>query len=202
MTPTLASPMADPRFVLPLLLVACRPADTSARDAPSVAQTDQDSIATAVISPAGGTVELTGVATVNFPAGAFTAPRPVSVSTTDTPQTEEARVRWDVSVGPPQPLSYDVRINSGDVAPATSFEIVLTVPDSYVSSLPTNHSPQAFAQMVSGGAMEDLDLYEVLESEYDAVAKVIRAAVPAHATRPLRAGGTYEVIVLVGAVWR
>ena len=162
-----------------LLLVvpfACAPPDTGARNAAAVAQETQDSVATGVISPDGGPIELKDVAVVIFPAGAFEIPQEVRVSTTDAPQTEEGRVRWDVSVGPPAPLLYDVRINSGDVAPATSFEVVLTVPESYLNTLPPNRTPYVFAQMVSGGALEDLDLYEVVvNSHFDPVARVVRA---------------------------
>ncbi len=189
------------RALLLIVPFGCAPPDTGARNAAAVAQEAQDSVATNVISPDGGTIELKGVAVVIFPAGAFEAPQEVSVSTTNAPQTEGGRVRWDVSVGPPAPLPYDVRINSGNVAPATSFEIVLTVPDSYLNTLPANRTPYVFAQMVSGGAMEDLDLYErVVGSRFDEVAKVVRAAVPTSAVRPPGPDGTFEVISLVGAI--
>ncbi len=192
--------MIDSRMVLPLLLVACTPADSNARNAAAATQEAQDSAATAVISPDGGTIELKGVAVVIFPAGAFEAPQEVRVSTTNAPQTEAGRVKWDVSVGPPAPMPYDVRINSGNLAPATSFEIVLTVPDSYLNTLPANRTPYVFAQIVSGGAMEDLDHYEVLDSDFDPAANMVRATVPLEAIRPPGPDGMFQIIVLVGTV--
>ncbi len=183
------------------LTLSCAPPDRGASNAASATQEAPDSVATAVISPEGGAIELKGVAVVIFPASAFEAPQEVRVSTTNAPQTEVGRVRWDVSVGPPAPLPYDVRINSGNVAPATSFEIVLTVPDSYLNTLPANRTPYVFAQIVSGGAMEDLDLYEVVvDSHFDEVANVVRATVPLEAIRPPGPDGMFQIIVLVGTV--
>jgi len=193
--------MVASRLLLLFAPFACAPPDTGARNAAAVAQRAQDSVATAVISPEGGTVELEGVAVVIFPAGAFEAPQEVSVTTTNAPQTEEGRVRWDLSMGPPAPLPYDVRINSGNVAPATGFEVVLTVPDSYLNTLPANRTPYVFAQIVSGGAMEDLDLYEVVvDSHFDPAANVVRATVPLEAIRPPGPDGMFQIIVLVGTV--
>ena len=183
------------------LPLACAPPDTGARNEASLAQEAQDSVVSAVISPDGGTIELKGVAVVIFPAGAFEGPQEVRVSTTNAPQTDGGRVKWDVSVGPPAPLPYDVRINSGNVAPATGFEVVLTVPDSYLNTLPANRTPYVFAQMVSGGAMEDLDLYEVVvDSHFDPAANVVRATVPLEAIRPPGPDGMFQIIVLVGTV--
>ncbi len=188
------------RTLVVFLPLACAPADSNARKAASVRQAAQDSVATAVISPEGGTVELEGVAVVIFPAGAFDASQLVTVLTTNTPATEAGRVTWEVSVALPAPLPYDVRINSGDVAPGTEFEAVLTVPDSYLNSLPTDHTPQVFAQMVEGGPHEDLDLYRVLASDFDPQAKVVRAQVPLRAVRlPRLDDGTIEVILLVAS---
>ncbi len=192
--------MVASRLLLLFLSFACAPPDTGAHNEASLAQEAQDSVVSAVISPDGGTIELKGVAVVIFPAGAFEALQEVRVSTTNAPQTEEGRVRWDVSMGPPAPLPYDVRINSGNVAPATSFEIVLTVPDSYLNTLPANRTPYVFAQIVSGGAMEDLDLYEVLDSDFDPAANVVRATVPLEAIRPPGPDGMFQIIVLVGTV--
>ena len=189
------------QILLSLLLLSCSRDDNHDRTRGTLTQETQDSVVIAAVPPDGGTVELRGVAVVIFPAGAFETPQEVRVSTTNFPQTERGRVKWDVSTGPPAPLTYDVRINSGNVAPATDFEIVLTVPDSYLNTLPANRTPYVYAQIVSGGAMEDLDHYErVRSSRFDEVAKVVRAAVPPDAVRPPGADGTFQIILLVGSV--
>ena len=155
---------------------------------------------TGTISPGGGTVELEGVGRVVFPAAAFDAPRPVTVFTTNEPQTEAGRTTWDVSVGPPElPLPFDVRINSGNASPATEFEVALTVPSALLGSLPPDHTPRVFAQILHGGSQEDLDHYVVLDSDFDSAANVVRATVPLEAIRPPGPDGMFEVIVIVGS---
>ena len=49
--------------------------------------------------------------------------------------------------------------------------------------------------------MEDLDLYEVLDSDFDPAANVVRATVPLEAIRPPGPDGMFQIIVLVGTVW-
>lgn len=190
------------RVLFLLLSAACSQSETSTAKPTAGVQQRRDTVATAVIQPGGGTVELPGIGRVIFPAGAFRTPQVVKVFTTHAPETAEAQTRWDVSVGPPGPLPYDVRINTGSVAPATAFQVALVVPESYLNGLPPNHSPRVFAQMVSGGAAEDLDLYEVLEGGFDPATRVVPAVVPTSAVRPPVRGGMFEVILLVGAVLR
>lgn len=141
------------------------------------------------------------VGEVIFPAGAFATPQLVTMSITNTPQTQEGRVTWDVSVGPPAtPLPYDVRINTGSVMPTRGFEAVLRVPDTYLSALPPNHTPQVFAQIVGSGAQENLDLYRKLPSVFDPTTKLVRAQVPLRAIGPPRVDdGTIAAILLVGS---
>lgn len=189
------------RLTVLLSLVACSQIRQAAQETSHTTQQQPDTIVTAVIPPEGGIIELEGVARANFPAGAFDAPQLVRVFTTNTPETEAAQINWNWSSdSPTPPLSYDVRINSGDVRPATVFEVVLTVPDEYLSEVPPGDTPHVFAQVVGGGRLENLDFYQVLASEFDAGAKEVRAQVPLHAVRPPRVDdGTIEVIVVVGS---
>ncbi len=189
------------RTLVVFLLLACARPERGGSDAASVTLQTQDSVVSAVISPDGGTIELKGVAVVIFPARVFEAPQEVRVSTTNTPQTEAGRITWDVSVGPPASMPYDVRINSGNVAPATSFEIILTVPDSYLNTVPANRTPYVFAQIVSGGLQEDLDHYQVLvDSDFDPTSNGVRATVPLEAIRPPGPDGLFWIFVLVGTI--
>ncbi len=87
--------MAAPSILFLLVLMACSQAGAST--AGLKPQPRQDSVATAVIPPEGGTVELQGVGRVIFLAGTFDVPQLVTVFTTNTPETKEGRVTWDVS---------------------------------------------------------------------------------------------------------
>ncbi len=190
--------MIDSRMVLPLLLIACTSTDSNARNAASVRQAAQDSVATAVISPEGGTVELEGFATVIFPPRAFDAARPVAVAVVTSPEQQQ-RYNRDV---PPRgrPLPYHIVVRTGRTAPATGFQVVIHVPGPFLDSLPPDHSVHIFAQIVGGGPAEALDDFDPLRSDFDRGAKVVRARVPLRAVRPPRLDdGTVETILLVGS---
>lgn len=159
----------------------------------------RDTVVTATVPREGGTVELRGVGRVIFGRGTFDSPQAVTVATTSTPTTEAGRVTWAVSVGPPDPLPYDVRIRFAGASPSGSFEVVLSVPESYLTALPPGRTPRMFAQIVSGGPFEDLDNYQSLElSFYDAISKSVHAVIPLDAIRRPGSDGTSRVILVVG----
>lgn len=170
--------------------------------APFPATQVPDSSVTAVVPEEGATVTLAGVGRVVFPPGAFPDSQQVTVYISGAPQTEEGRTRWDVSVGSPHPASYDVRISTGDRAPRDSLEVTLRVPDQYIRTLSDGRAPHAFARVVSGGEMEDLDLYEVLESDFDDGRGELRVVVPPEVVRPGSGSTGFLIILLVGSVGR
>lgn len=169
------------RVVCLFVTLACAPPDRGASNAASATQEAQDSVATAVISPDGGRVELKGFATVILPPGAFGSPQAVSVMATIAPVTQQ---RYDMDV-PPRgpPLPYHIIVSTGKVAPATGFEVILDVPDSFLASLPPDHIVRVFAQIVGGGAEEALDEFDPLASDFDPGTKVVRAHVPRRAVQ-------------------
>jgi hypothetical protein len=160
-----------------------------------------DTVARVIIQPHGGSVELRGIALVTFRAGSFETATEVTVWTTDAPASEEEISRWDVSLGPPPPMAYDVRIRFGNVAPVTEIEVVLAITDAYLDAVPAGRRPHLFARTVSGGDMEDLDLYEPIPSTFDPDARVVRGTVPVKAVRPPEADGSFSAILVVGTMW-
>jgi len=152
---------------------------------------------TGTISPAGGTIALEGYASVIFPAGAFTTSKNVTISATASPKTQED---FNVTAEGPR-LPYEIRINSGLVAPATPIEIILNVPYSFITALPSNYEIRAYAQF-----HEPLDSPEIydhfnddLVSEFDSVAKTVRVILPADFFTNLRyLDNTYEAIIIIG----
>lgn len=160
----------------------------------------RDTVITATIPREGGTIDLTGVGRVIFARGTFDSAKSVTVATTFTPSTQTGRVTWDVSVGPPDPLLYDVRISFAGASPSRSFEVFLTVPDSYLRGLPAGLTPRMFARVLEGGRQEDLDLFRVLASStYDAVSRTVHAVVPLGSIRLPESDGVRRVILLVAA---
>ena len=187
---------------------------THAPDNGSAPSQAADSVATAVIPREGGSVDLPGVVQVIFPAGAFTLPQRVAVRITDFPGTRRGQFEyWTVGGGPhpdspappralgsiePLPLPYDVRI-SADLEPVTSFEVVLSVPDTYLATVPSSYTPRLLAEFESGGELELHNHYDVVPSDFDSVTKVIRAEVWEPGLKWARQDGRFEVILLIGS---
>lgn len=158
---------------------------------------------TGVISPQGGTITLEGYAPVIFPAGAFPSNTTVKVMATSSPGTAED-YEHSVSIfeGGPR-LPYEIRINSGYIEPATSFDIVLNVPDSFINTLPPNVDIQVFVQIFQASEHEAHDSFELFESTFDPLTKTVRAALPKSSFTIVRhVDGTYEAIVIVGTTLR
>lgn len=194
--------------------LGCTPADTGARNEALLAQEAQDSVATAVIPPEGGTIELRGVAHVIFPRRVFDAPQSVTVRTTNFPGTEEGQVDYFFHGGgppppsmpflhdpardfPPPALSFDIRIST-DARPASGFTVVLTVPEAYLNALPPDHTPQVFAKVETGGPSESHHTYSLMASHFDSETKLVRAEVWKEAAWRDPEGG-FVVILLLAA---
>lgn len=153
---------------------------------------------TGVISPQGGTTTLEGYATVIFPAGAFPSNTTVKVMATSSPETEEDyKATMEIDETGPR-LPYEIRINSGNVEPATSFDIVLNVPDSFINTLPVGAKIEVFVQLLHIGEYEALDnFYYGFSSTFDPATKTVRATIPKSAfTTFRRLDKTYEAIVV------
>lgn len=159
--------------------------------------------ATGAIPPGGGTITLEGYASVTFPAGAFATNQNVSVFATSFPETEEDyNVSGSILKAGPR-LPYEIRINSGYVAPSTSFDVVLNVPDTFIATLPTNAKIRVFVQIYYSSEHEVLDHFEIFSSVFDPVAKTVSVTLPDFAFTAMRhIEDTYEAIVIVGATFK
>lgn len=152
---------------------------------------------TAVIPTSGGTVELTGIATVVFPAGAFSSPQQVSVAATST-SAARALFAFTSDTTPP-PLANEIRINSSTVAPALAVEVRVALADAFIASIPVDLVPRVFAQLVTGGPMEHLDHFEPFPSNYDPLGKLVRAQLPPDVFDDERRSDlTFEAVLMVG----
>lgn len=205
--------LLHPLSPIPVLILglACTGSETA-----EGSSTSRDSVATAVVQPQGGVVELRAVGRVIFPAETFNAPQLITVRTTNTPATPAGQADyWVVGGGPkpvpldstetpdvrtdvePPPLSYDIRI-SGEVAPARDYEVELVILDAYLHTLPAGFTPRVFALTESGGPLESHMSYDMMESQFDPERQVVRAQVSRGAVWS-RPNGRFEVILLVGS---
>ncbi len=168
------------------------------RSAPASQQTP--TMTTAVVSPGGGTVELGGVGTATFPAGAFRSPRQVTLSATSSLVTQHLHVRLGQWVPFTQSAPWELRINSGDAAPETPVTISLVVPSEFLDSLPPDYKPGVFAQLVQASEMDLIDSFvfifpAVFDSSSNRISAELRANVFTDQRTP---DGTFEAIVVVG----
>jgi hypothetical protein len=149
-----------------------------------------------MIGPQGGTVRLKRFGSVTFPPGAFKASTPVTVSVTSDPVTnvDFEGTRRDLRV------PYEIRINSGNVGPATSFDVILDVPDTFITSLPPGQEIVVFAQ-IFGDVEEILDDFQNFPTTFDAATKKASTTLEWDAfTNQRNLELTYEAIVIVGAL--
>ena len=154
---------------------------------------------TGTISPQGGTVTLEGYASVNFPAGTFPYSQYVTVSMTASSETQNVfNLTANLSSDGPR-LPYEIRINSGLVAPSTSFEVILHVPDTFLALISSNDKIKVFAQIFQEGGEELLDNFVIFPSTFDPTIKTVRVTLPKEAFTNWRTiDETYEAILIVG----
>lgn len=156
--------------------------------------------ATGTIPSEGGTVTLEGYASVIFSAGAFTANQDVTVSATSFPETQEDYIESGSIFKAAHRLPYEIRINSGFVQPASSFDVILNVPDAFINTLPSNAKMRLFVQIYQDGGMEVLDNFEIFRSIFDPVTKTVRATLPKEVFTSLRhIENTYEAVIIIGS---
>ncbi|MGH2610185.1 MAG: hypothetical protein ACRDHF_13980 [Tepidiformaceae bacterium] len=166
---------------------------------PSFAQR-RDTAATALVATTGGSVTLPAFATVSFPAGAFSAPQAVTIEATSLP---EWRAIFDVLASiyeSAAPLSYEIRVTTGRVAPATDFEVAIVVPDTYLSALPSGYIVELFALVVQGGPDERIERFKPFPSAFDARTRVVQAELPKRIfDSNQRMPGIFEAVLMIGS---
>jgi murein DD-endopeptidase MepM/ murein hydrolase activator NlpD len=157
----------------------------------------EDIAVTEIIPPEGGTIRVQGFASATFPSGSFPSNNPVKVSVTARAETHE-----DFSAtAEGSRLPYEIRVNSGSVPPATSFDVVLNVPESFVSSLAPDHQLEIFAQPIETGTVEALGHFHGFPSTFDAVTNTLDTTLPPEAfTNESSTDGSYEAILIVGDI--
>lgn len=161
----------------------------------SIAITIIGPAATSVISPQGGIVSLDGCASVIFPPGAFTSSQNVTVSATASPETKNDYI--NDTPGAPR-LPYEVRINFGMTAPVARIDVVLSVPDSFISAIPQNFELEVFVDMTYSTGNELLGGLRGMPFIYDLSTKSVRVTLWSF-TNLFTIDGTYEAVIIIGS---
>jgi murein DD-endopeptidase MepM/ murein hydrolase activator NlpD len=149
------------------------------------------------IPQSGGSINLNGMALITFPNGAFAATNTVRVSVSNSPAVHE-----DFSATAEGPrLPYEIRINSGSTPPAGAFDVSINVPESFASSVASDHQLEIFAQPLETGTIEALGHFHGFASTFDAGTRTLSATLPAEAfTNESSGDGSYEAILIVADI--
>lgn len=167
-----------------------------------LAQERSDSLVTAVVSPAGDSIVLEGFATVVFPAGAFEEPHSVTVSATQSPDMRVLLEAFTTDTLPIRPMLHEVRVNTGDLAPAAEVEVAVVVSEEFLGRLPEGHVPWAYVLLLSGGPLETLNNFWPFPNEYEPATRKLRVILGRSAFGDVerRPDGALEAVIMVGAV--
>jgi murein DD-endopeptidase MepM/ murein hydrolase activator NlpD len=153
-----------------------------------------------MIGSGGGDVTLPAVGTVIFPPGAFNGVQLVMVMQTNEPPTTQNFQVSATFFRASNKLSYDVKVMTGNVRPATGVQLLLTVPTDFLNSLPLGSDIQAFVQIFEDGGEEKLDNFELVPSTFDPVAQTVQLTMPKEAfTNQRHNDGTWELVVTLAA---
>lgn len=149
------------------------------------------------VPPEGGTIELSNIVAVDFPADAFLAPANVNIVTTSDETVAQQFEEFTFIFRPGPRLAYEIRINTGISPPLSEYVVArVTVPDDLIAAMPPGNQIEVFAQIPSGGREEYHDLFDLIPSIYDSTSKVVTVELPGAAfTNMRRIDGTYEAIL-------
>ncbi len=181
-----------PLMLLGVVTLACLRSAPASQQLPNVA--------TAVVPPGGGTVELVGVGTVTFPAGAFRSPRQVTLSATSALETQQLHTSYGGWVPFTQSAQWELRINSGDAPPETPVTVSLVVPSEFLDSLPPDREPDVFTLAVQGSELDLIESFAGIRSAFDSSSNRISIELRANVFTDQRTSdSTFEAIVVVAA---
>lgn len=150
---------------------------------------------TAIIGADGGTVRLEGLASAEFPAGAFDRPRPVSIIVTDKPH-DPGLLKFSL-LSPFVALPYEIRVSAGHEAPQADFVLNLVLPVEFRAKVDTLGAPRVGVLGETGGSMETLLEYLPASTTYDAASGTVRATIDTYGFRHYLLRPRREAIVVV-----
>tara|TARA_R110002049_G_scaffold259252_1_gene435025 strand:- start:1412 stop:3055 length:1644 start_codon:yes stop_codon:yes gene_type:complete len=158
-----------------------------------------DSRAVETVPPNGGGIELKDVASIIFPNGSFSQNQVVVLSKT---LSEETQIDFDETAhmfGTDSRAPYEIRVNTGSVAPAEDVSIEVIVSVEYLATIDSGSEFQLFVQIMQASEFDVLDSFELMDSEYNPSTGIIRTTLPVEAFTDLRTlDSTFEAIIVLG----
>lgn len=164
-------------------------------------------ITTPAVSAAVGSmalnVALPQVASIEVPAGSFTASTRIGLWTTATAETAADFDVTSQMFKTAQRAAREIRINTGSVQTANTLTVSANVPAELAQRLQSKDEPSVFVQVFQDGGEEVLDSFELVPATYDAATKTLRFELqPGMFTNRRTADETWEAVVIVGSFAR
>ncbi len=151
------------------------------------------------ISSTGGSIELSGVASVSFPDGSFSDEQNVNLAATSLPETAADFELTSQIFSAGKRVSYEVRINTGETKSAKPITALIDVPANFLSTIPYNSEIKVFAQVFQDGGDEVLDNFELFPSTFSLTNKRVEVNLPPEVfTNRRNTDETFEAIIIVG----
>ena len=146
---------------------------------------------TAKMPPVGETVYLAGYASVIFPSGTFDGTQDVTISVTASPSTQDI---FEANATGPR-LPYEIRINTGNKAPATDIAVAIKYPDSFFSS---DYQMHICARIYDNPDTPDVqDRFCLIDSGVGHTGAIITSLPTYVFSNHYGKNGTYEAIITV-----
>ncbi len=146
---------------------------------------------TAKISPLGGRLNIEEYALVTFPAKAFDVTQDVRMSINASPSTQDI---FEANAAGPR-LPYEIRINTGNKAPATTVAISVKYPESFFSS---DYRMQICARMYDNPDTPDVhDKFCLIDSGVSHTGAIITSLPKEVFSNHYGKNGTYEAIITI-----
>jgi murein DD-endopeptidase MepM/ murein hydrolase activator NlpD len=126
----------------------------------------------------------------------------VTVAATASPETAEDFRETAALFAPGPRLPYEVRINTGSVAPIANTEVALrlVVPESFARAQPPNYAIQVFAQILQDSGEEVHDGFRPVDAVDAGDGKSIEVRLRRQAfTNQRRRDGTFEAVVILAS---
>ncbi len=137
-----------------------------------------DTLAIAMIGPAGGSIELRGPVRVTFAPSTFALADSVTVFVTSAPAADDARIIFShKGAGPGPYLAFDITVEA-DMLPQMHYELEITLTPSFLGAIPAGRVPVIMREVLIGSELELHSTYDELSTAFVADARLVRARVP------------------------
>jgi hypothetical protein len=128
----------------------------------------------------GGVVEVPGVGSISFPAGAFASDTSVVMSTSSDPHVRDLFDTSGAFFRATNRQGHELRVSTGSAQPLVPARLTLPVPDAFRAAVPPGSEIRIFARNVWSEEEEVLETLELMPERFDRAAREVTVTIPPH----------------------